>query len=235
MGLVGLTLLSGCLAAAHAAAAPLWSQFGCENTLSSQSSVAGPGAGAPYRVTQLDTNGPVFGSPSVDAAGNVFVGSSDNHLYAFSESTQEAQWSFRADGNVWGAPAVTAAGTVVVCTSAGSVFGVWADNGTQAWAQSFAPPTWQLSPSLSGDGETLYVPTGTTELVALDAATGDTVWTTTLPALPGTAIAVSGTGAHTMLYVLGLTEASAFVLMGTLSRPLPVDCTPQCTFGSPQP
>src|SRR5690349_11889073 len=51
------------------------------------------------------TEGPITGSPAV-AAGMVFIGSLDNHLYAIDQQTGQTKWKFKTGGPIASSPAV---------------------------------------------------------------------------------------------------------------------------------
>ena len=54
---------------------------------------------------KTDVGGPVLSSPVV-VADLLYVGSSDNNLYAITLSSGQVRWSFSVGGRVWTSPAV---------------------------------------------------------------------------------------------------------------------------------
>ncbi len=137
----------------------------------------------------------IVSSPVV-ANGVVYVGSSDNFLYAVDAGTGKLRWKFDAHGNVGSSPAV-GGGSVYAVSLDGKLYAVDAATGTQKWAFAtlgerrhtsegidyMAPSTeampdpWDFflsSPVL--EGGTVYFGSGDGFVYAVDAATGALRW-----------------------------------------------------------
>jgi outer membrane protein assembly factor BamB len=82
------------------------------------------------------TGGAVYSSPAV-ANGVVYVGSSDEYLYAFDAGTGAKLWNFRTGSGIESAPAV-ANGVVYVGSFDNNVYALHAGTGAKLW--SFATP-----------------------------------------------------------------------------------------------
>jgi outer membrane protein assembly factor BamB len=102
-------------------------------------------------------------------SGLVYVGSTDNNVYAVNIATGRQAWSYPA-GSVTAAPEVV--GTVVcLSTSSGQFYALNAASGTRAWDMDTSVPaiykrTWAV------DGDSVILGTDATSPQAYDAATG---------------------------------------------------------------
>jgi outer membrane protein assembly factor BamB len=77
---------------------------------------------------------------AVLSAGLVYVGSSDHHVYALSESTGRRAWSFRTGGAIRGSGALgftnaAAAGTLIIGSADGNLYALNARTGAELSAQ----------------------------------------------------------------------------------------------------
>ena len=121
------------------------------------------------------------GAPSPAATGgdgNVFVGSTDGVVSAFTASG-EPLWTYATDLYITGAP--TPHGDVVfVASGDASVVALSASNGTLLW-RSHAPSGPVSSPTVSIDGSMVYVSSLDGGLYALRSSSGETAWTAALP------------------------------------------------------
>jgi outer membrane protein assembly factor BamB len=136
------------------------------------------------QVWEYETGHQVLGSPTV-VDGTVYVGSHDGHLHAIDAASGDRQWRFETDGTVFSSPKhVAGAGaseaadaTLYFGSQAGTFYAVGTD-GREAWSTSLGQRV--VSTPAVVDG-TVYVGawTGdrTGEVRALDAASGDDVWT----------------------------------------------------------
>ncbi|MBI2515883.1 MAG: PQQ-like beta-propeller repeat protein [Opitutae bacterium] len=138
---------------------------------------------------------PIISSPAV-ADGVVYVGSSDNFLYALDAATGKLKWKFDAQGNVSSSPTV-AGGVVYALSLDGKLYAVDAATGAQKWAfategerrhtwpgidysapaTETQPDPWDFflsSPTLH-DG-LIYFGSGDHHVYAVDAATGALRW-----------------------------------------------------------
>lgn len=137
----------------------------------------------------------IVSSPAV-TQGVVYVGSSDNFLYALDAATGALKWKFDAHGNVGSSPAVSG-GVVFVNSFDGNFYAIDAATGARKW--SFAtqgerrntwpgingtaprtetmPDPWDffLSSPAVADG-VVYFGSGDRHVYALDAATGALRW-----------------------------------------------------------
>lgn len=141
------------------------------------------------------TRGAVISSPVV-AGGTVYVGSSDNHLYAIDAATGQEFWDFDAHGDVNSTPAV--AGDVVLTLSRdGNLYALNAETGRLKWkfatagerrhtargieylspATETMPDPWDFflsSPTVAND--TVYFGSGDGNVYAVALATGELRW-----------------------------------------------------------
>jgi outer membrane protein assembly factor BamB len=69
--------------------------------------------------------------PYVDSS-RVYVGALDGNLYALDRSSGSIDWQFNTGGGIRSSPA-KADGMIVVGGGGGTVYSVWAANGTKAW------------------------------------------------------------------------------------------------------
>jgi len=117
-----------------------------------------------------DPSGALQSSPAV-TDGTVYVGSMDSSLYAVATASGEREWSFdEPSGGLQSSPAVV--GDTVYCISmAGNLYAVNAATGTQKWSIEG-----RLRGSPTFFEGTIYAGS-TSELNAIDAETGDTLWT----------------------------------------------------------
>jgi len=137
----------------------------------------------------------ILSSPTV-ANETVYVGSSDNKLYAVDTKTGQAKWQFETQGNVASSPAV-AGNTVFVLSLDGKLYAVDASTGKSRWtfttggehrfsalgvgglkpSSEMMPDPWDLfisSPTVV-DG-VVYFGSGDSHVYAVDAATGGLKW-----------------------------------------------------------
>ena len=143
----------------------------------------------------FQTGEAIMSSPTV-AAGTVYVGSSDNFLYAVDAITGKQKWKFDAHGNVSSSPAVN--GKIVFVVSLdGNLYAVDADTGAQKWAfatkgehrhtaagMEYAAPATEVMPDqwdffLSSPtvvNGVVYFGSGDNFVYAIDATTGTLRW-----------------------------------------------------------
>ncbi|MEW6381867.1 MAG: PQQ-binding-like beta-propeller repeat protein [bacterium] len=103
--------------------------------------------------------GGFYSSPAVGTDGTVYIGSSNNTIYALDPAdaaNSRVKWSYRTNGDVDSSPAIGADGTVYVGSDDGKVYALNPD-GSLKWRSPF--PTggkvWS-SPTIGADG-TIYV------------------------------------------------------------------------------
>jgi len=137
----------------------------------------------------------IVSSPTV-SNGIVYVGSSDNFLYAVDAGTGKLKWRFDAHGNVGSSPAVSG-GAVFAVSLDGNLYAVGAETGSLKWAfatqgerrhsapgvdyaapsTEMMPDPWDLflsSPTVR-DG-LVYFGSGDGDIYAVDATTGKLRW-----------------------------------------------------------
>jgi len=137
----------------------------------------------------------ILSSPTI-LNGTVYVGSSDNKLYAIDAKTGQQKWQFQTQGNVASSPAVSA-NTVFVLSLDGKLYALDAASGSQKWAfategehrftapgvgglkpsTEMMPDPWDLfisSPTVT-DG-IVYFGSGDNHVYAVDATTGVLKW-----------------------------------------------------------
>ncbi|MBI2893087.1 MAG: PQQ-binding-like beta-propeller repeat protein [Deltaproteobacteria bacterium] len=114
-------------------------------------------------------------TPALDPEGNrLFIGSSDEHLYALRASDGSTLWRFKARGAVASEVAYDAASKMVYFgTDDGFVYAVDADTGAQKWRAS-ARGEVRRRPALTP--EALYVASGSDLVLALDRDSGRRLW-----------------------------------------------------------
>jgi outer membrane protein assembly factor BamB len=153
---------------------------------------------APQNMTvkwTFHTGEAIVSSPTV-ANGVVYVGSSDNFLYAVDARTGELKWKFNAHGNVGSSPAVSG-GAVFALSLDGHLYAIDAATGAQKWSfatqgerrhtapgiEYAAPPAevmpdpWDFflsSPAVLAG--VVYFGSGDNYVYAVDAATGALRW-----------------------------------------------------------
>ena len=131
------------------------------------------GGGGGELLWQQDMGGPVVGGITV-ADSVVFVGSSDNHLYAFDSFSGEplSGFPFLAQGQVWSTPAV-ANGLVYFGSLDHNVYAVRLSDGAEFWR--FETEAGVASSPLVSNGK-VYIGSFDRNFYAIDAATGVENW-----------------------------------------------------------
>ena len=106
--------------------------FGAGPLHTARSPFVGPVTAAVGVWTPVATQGQVWSSPAVDAAGNVYIGSDDGSLYAINATGDSVLWKYTTGGHVRSSPALSADGSVVYVGSMdGYVYAVATDTGKQ--------------------------------------------------------------------------------------------------------
>jgi len=106
--------------------------------------------------------------------GVAYVGLASGSVYAVDVSTGRDLWRFQAQRDVWAAPLV-ADGTVYVASLDHHLYALDAETGAERWNQALGAAL-AGTPSLSSDGETLFVGTFGSKLLALRASNGEERW-----------------------------------------------------------
>ncbi|WP_424005235.1 PQQ-binding-like beta-propeller repeat protein (plasmid) [Haloarcula salina] len=135
-----------------------------------------------------DADGPFWGSPVV-ANGTVYVGSTDNSLYAIDAETGAEEWTFPARHRIEATPAYSD-GTVYVGSYDRHLYAVDAADGTEQWSRAFdglirgSPTVWDGSVFVGVGCHNLACAWYAEEtdvpengwIYSLDAASGETNW-----------------------------------------------------------
>jgi outer membrane protein assembly factor BamB len=130
---------------------------------------------SPDNVSQLTVDwqvhtGHVFGGMAV-ANGVVYVGSWDEHVYAFDAATGALRWKTWVRGDIQSVPAVV--GRALYVSAGTGVFALKAASGEILWRHDIRP-TPSSSPMVANG--VVYVGSYENALYALDAKTGATIW-----------------------------------------------------------
>ncbi|MFO1340886.1 MAG: PQQ-binding-like beta-propeller repeat protein [Burkholderiaceae bacterium] len=148
-------------------------------------------------------NGVMNNDPSVDA-GRVFVTTwneccynAPRQLHAYDAATGAELWARAVDASNMQYPALVLGKNVVVGTDAGAVKAYEAATGKLRWSRDMGP---SLDGPLAAQGQAIYARAGTS-VAALDAKTGATLWTRTLP--KGHRSISNAVWANGLVYVVG--------------------------------
>lgn len=146
-----------------------WWLFGQSPTHTRRSTTIGPSSNTvkwSYKTSNL-----VRSSASIAADGTVYVGSSDNSLYAFN-SDGSYKWSYTTGIVNYSSPAIGADGTIYVGTS--KLYAIKPD-GKLKWSYTPGGSLNYSSPAIGADG-TIYIGCVDKKLYAIDS-TGSLKWT----------------------------------------------------------
>lgn len=121
----------------------------------------------------FSTEGAVWSSPSIDDEGVGYVGSWDNHTYAFDTESGGELWSYESNGSVLSSPS-PAGEMVYFGSNDGGVYAVDRETGGHGWTYETEGRV-TSSPTVV-DG-TVYVGSLDGTMYALDAETGAEEWT----------------------------------------------------------
>ncbi len=77
-------------------------------------------------VWQKDANGQFYDSPGIGPDRSIYIGSTDNNLYAYSPDG-EIKWSYVADNDILYSPAITSTGDIVFCCQSGNLYSLDSD------------------------------------------------------------------------------------------------------------
>ncbi|OPX73454.1 MAG: outer membrane biogenesis protein BamB [Methanoregulaceae archaeon PtaB.Bin108] len=119
------------------------------------------------------TNGEVTSSPAV-VDGVVYVGSSDNQVYAFNTADGTKIWSTYTNGAVTSSPAVVG-GVVYVGSNDNQVYAFNTADGTKIWS-TYTNGAVTSSPAAVGG--VVYVGSSDHQVYAFNATTGTKLWST---------------------------------------------------------
>ena len=121
---------------------------------------------------QYTTDGPLNTRPAVGSNGLVYVGASDKKVVALDAKTGAKKWE-QATAIFPSSPALGSDNTVYV--SADKLYAMNGKTGAVKWSLDIGVLPSQ-APTVGANG-TVYVGTTDAEILALDGATGDTLWT----------------------------------------------------------
>lgn len=154
------------------------------------------------------TLGEVRSSPAV-SGGVVYVGSTDQNLYALNASTGEQLWIYTTGGEVRSSPAVSG-GVVYIGSYDSSVHAVNASTGERIWRYR---TNWEVFSSPAVSGGVVYVGSRDNYVYALNASTGNLIWkyptlgnVRSSPAVSGGVVYVGAKDGY--LYALNATDGS---------------------------
>ena len=144
---------------------------------------AGDSAGSPVRddaaLWSFATGGWVNAAPAV-AGGVVYVGSDDHRVYALDAATGSELWSF-ASGDAVNATPTVADGVMYVGSDDAYIYALDAATGTMLWSYDSGA---RVRNTLAVSDGRLYASTlvnGETRASALDASSGELLWTAQVP------------------------------------------------------
>lgn len=131
-----------------------------------------PGTGS--IVWTSGTQGPVKSSP-VYQDGRVYIGSDDDHVYAFDARNGDRLWRTPLQGNVTAAPVLTH-DLLLIGSEGGHLFALDQTTGAIAWEQ---PAIGAIASGATVAGDLAYVGTLDGRIHAIDVQTGLIVWSYT--------------------------------------------------------
>ena len=133
-----------------------------------------------------------YSSPAV-ANGAVYVGSTDDNVYALNAHTGAKLWSYTTGDIVFSSPAVVN-GVVYVGSDDKSVYALSASTGAKLWSYTTG---WGVESSPTVSHGVVYIGSEDGSVYALKASTGAKLWSYALGGQVGTSSAV----ANGMLYI----------------------------------
>ena len=104
---------------------------------------------------EFETGDSVGSSPAIGSDGTVYVGSSDNKLYALSGKTGDKLWEFETGNVVWSSPAIGPDGTVYVGSWDKKLYAINGKTGYKLW--EFDTRVFVTSSPVIGSDGTVYV------------------------------------------------------------------------------
>jgi outer membrane protein assembly factor BamB len=119
--------------------------------------------------------------------GRVFIGSTDDKLYALNAATGAQLWAFTTTGAVESSPAVSG-NTVFAGSDDGNVYALNATTGAKIWSFTIGSPV--SSPAVAGG--VVYAASENGDVHALNAATGALMWSFVTGSFIGTSPSVAG-------------------------------------------
>ncbi len=127
----------------------------------------------PAEGDEIDTVA-LYGTPAL-GDGVVFVPTWEGTFYALDKETGAVRWSYEADGELVG-DAAFSHGTVYFGCSSGRVYALKGESGDLRWRPFETDDSVWSAPALTKVGDVLYVTSLDGRLYALNAETGEELW-----------------------------------------------------------
>jgi len=147
-----------------------WSMFRYDSQRSGETNSKGPNIEAAL-MWNYETQDTIFSSPAV-VEGAVYVGSSDNNLYALEAKSGKLLWKYCTEGNIFSSPAVVE-GTVYVGSFDNNLYALEAKSGELLWKYLTGA---DISSSPAVVEGTVYVGSSDNYLYAVEAKSGELLW-----------------------------------------------------------
>jgi outer membrane protein assembly factor BamB len=148
-------------------------------------------AGRPVLKWAVQTKATIFASPTVDAAGVVYIGGLDGIFRAVS-ANGTTLWEYKT--NLIYASAAVSETSVFLATMKGEVIALSVDTGKEQWTAKPSNEAITSSPSISPDGAVVYVAGQDGRLRALSTADGKQIWEYKVGFVDGSSPAVAADG-----------------------------------------
>ncbi|MDD2890719.1 MAG: PQQ-binding-like beta-propeller repeat protein [bacterium] len=134
--------------------------------------------------TLTTTTGAKYSSPTLSPdEGTIFVGCSNNKLYAFKTSDGSVRWSYVTSDEVRSTPAVGSDTTIYIGNYSGRLYAI-NPGGTLKWSLALGG-TANSSPALDESRGMLYIGSNNNRLNAVNISDGVLKWTKALSGNPG--------------------------------------------------
>ena len=171
----------------------------------------------------------VMSTPAV-VNGVVYIGSTDNNVYALNASTGAKLWSFATGNAIYSSAPAVANGVVYIGSTDNNVYALNASTGAKLWSYTAANQVWS-SPAVANG--VVYISEFGGNVYALNASTGALIWTyatgNNLFSAPAVANGVVYLGADNgILYAL---NASTGALLWSYTTGNYVDSSPAVANG----
>ncbi|NUQ00555.1 MAG: PQQ-binding-like beta-propeller repeat protein, partial [Armatimonadetes bacterium] len=152
---------------------------------------------------EFETGDCVYSSPAV-AAGTVFIGSTDQRLYALDTESGAQRWAYDAGDELRSSPCLVD-GRIFFASADGRVHALEQDSGKAVWTKRLGDRI--ESSSIRGDGPRLFVGTTDGSVLAFSPDNGRVLWRAALagrvdasPASDGKLVAVGTSDADLSLF-----------------------------------
>jgi outer membrane protein assembly factor BamB len=100
------------------------------------------------------TDGSIDSSPSIGSDGTIYVGSTDNNLYAFNPDGT-LKWKFKTNNNIVSSPAIGLDGIIYIGSDDTYIYAI-SSGGTLKWKYATRGNISNSSPAINSDG-TIYI------------------------------------------------------------------------------